>query len=379
MAISVMAFLNKDVFAQQPKKIFIGETVDIHSDILDEDRTLYIYTPAGYGSTNDSYPVLYMLDGADNFVHVSGIVHFLSSVGHIPQMILVAIPNTQRTRDLTPTHTDEFQRSGGGEAFLNFIDDELIPYIDSNYRTHPYRIIAGHSLAGLFVTYVLLDRPELFGGYIAISPTLGWDNGFILDRERSFFNKHSKLDKFLYITLGDEGERSLSNIEKFTATIKRTSPDGFRWAFKQMKNESHISIPHKSVYDGLELLYKDWAITDEVALKGLDSVLDHYRRLTDRFGYTVSPSEYYLNYLGYRFLRYPDKKEALDIFKYNVKLYPNSANVYDSYGEGLEQDGQLEKALENYQIAYTKGQQNSDPNENIFKQNYERLKSQLEE
>lgn len=365
--------------AQQPAKIFIGETVTIHSEILNEDRTLFICTPAGYNFNDNRYPVLYMLDGADHYFHVSGIAHFLSSIGHIPQMIVVAIPNTQRGRDLTPTLVAGLSHTGGGKEFLNFIDGELIPFIDNNYRTHPYRVIAGHSLAGLFVTYALLERPELFGGYIAVSPTLGWDEGVLLGRARSFFNLHARLDKFYYVTLGDEGKRNFDNIKKFTDTIKRTSPDGFRWEFNHMKDESHVSTPHKSIYDGLELLYKDWAITDEVAMEGLESVLEHYRRLTDRFGYSVSPSELFLNSLGYRLLLRPDKEKALDIFKYNINLYPNSANVYDSYGEGLEQTGQLEKALENYRIAYTKGQENTDPNVGLFRQNYERLKKQLEE
>lgn len=365
--------------AQQPAKIFIGETAIIHSDILNEDRTLYIYTPAGYDFTDNKYPVLYMLDGADNFVHVSGVIHYLSAVGRIPQMIMVAIPNTQRTRDLSPTPEDRFPASGGAEKFLGFLEQELIPYIDRNYKTHPYRVLAGHSLAGTFTIYTLLNRPDLFGGYIAISPALGWDNAVMLDEAKSFFQKQARLDKFLYITLGNEGDRIFDIIKDFTDTIRRTKPKDLKWEFTYMEKESHSSITHKSVYDGLEKLYLNWAIPDEVAASGLKSVKNHYRQLTDRFGYNVNPSEMFLNTLGYQFLNSRDLEEALAIFKYNIELYPQSANVYDSYGEALERNSQPEKALENYRMAYDKARENADPGEQIFKQNYERIKGYLEE
>ncbi|UCE67564.1 MAG: hypothetical protein JSU85_06005 [Candidatus Zixiibacteriota bacterium] len=379
MAITATGFFGGSALAQQPAKIFIGETTNIHSDILGEDRTLYIYTPAGYNSNEDRYPVLYMLDGADHFVHVSGIIHYLSSVGRIPQMIMVAIPNTRRTRDLTPTHNDEFPTSGGGEKFLNFLDKELIPYIDQNYRTHPYRIIAGHSLAGTFVVYTLLTNPDLFGGYISTSPSIGWDEGVLVKRAKSFFQKNARLNKFFYLTLGDEGEWKYSFYKDLTDTIRRTKPQDFNWKFNHMKNESHVSIPHRSIYDGLEMLYKDWAVSNEVAAAGLESVLNHYKNLSESFGYKISVSEGFLNNLGYQFLNIRDLEESLKIFAHNINLYPNSANVYDSYGEALERDSQLEKALENYQIAYNKGKENSDPNENIYRQNYERVKEYLEE
>jgi predicted alpha/beta superfamily hydrolase len=364
--------------AQQPTKIFIGETTDMHSEILNEDRTLYIYTPTGYSYSEDRYPVIYMLDGAENFVHVSGIIHYLSGIGRAPQMIMVAIPNTQRTRDLSPSPVDGFPGSGGAANFLRFMDEELIPYIEGNYRTHPYRILAGHSLAGTFAIYTLLNKPDLFGAYIASSPSLGWDDGYLADQARSFFNKHARLDKFLYFTLGDEGDRKFEYFKEFVNTIKRTKPESFNWEFMYMPSESHGSIPHRSLYDGLEKLFADWAVPDEVAAAGLEPVLNHYRKLTDKFGYNISPPELYMNSLGYEFMNKRDLREALAIFAYNINLYPNSANVYDSYGEALEKDGQAAKAVENYLAAYNKGKEISDPNVNIYRQNYERVKASLD-
>lgn len=375
---AIIIALSGNSAAQQSAKIFIGETAQIHSNILNEDRTLYIYTPAGYDYSNDKYPVLYMLDGADHFVHVSGIIHYLAAIGRAPQMIMVAIPNTQRTRDLSPSHSDEYPSSGGGAQFLRFLGEELIPYIDSTYRTYPYRILAGHSLAGTFTIYALLEKPDLFGAYIASSPSLGWADGYMIDQARSFFNKHAHLDKFLYFTLGDEGDWKYGYFKEFMNTIKRTKPEGFDWEFKYMQNESHASIVHRTMYDALEKLYTDWAVPNEVASGGLEPVLDHYRKLSDRFGYVISPSEPYLNSLGYEFLNAHNSDEALAIFAYNIKLYPNSANVYDSYGEALEKDGQMEKAEENYLTAYNKGQEISDPNVNTYRQNYERVKAELD-
>ena len=167
-------------FAQGPT--IPGVTsLTVKSEVLGEDRRILVRTPQGYEAGNQRYPVLYLLDGDAHIAHTSSTVEFLARNGRMSELIVVAIPNTDRTRDLSPTHitttgatgAPQFPTSGGGDKFLKFIETELMPHIEKNYRVHPYRILAGHSLGGLFVVHAMISRPDLFNAYIAVSPAGG--------------------------------------------------------------------------------------------------------------------------------------------------------------------------------------------------------------
>ena len=149
----------------EPQPITIGETFSLTSEVLGEERAYSVYLPASYHSTTYAprrYPVLYLLDGDANFHPTTGMVRYMgegiNGNVQIPELIVVAIPNTDRNRDLTPTHSmignggvvaPSLEASGGGDRFLDFIERELFAAIDSTYRTLPYRVLVGHSFGGL--------------------------------------------------------------------------------------------------------------------------------------------------------------------------------------------------------------------------------------
>ncbi|NUM80787.1 alpha/beta hydrolase, partial [bacterium] len=159
----------------QDSSIAIGIRTQIRSKILNENREILISLPEGYSNNKKPYPVIYLLDAEEHFFHVAGIVEFLSSQKRIPPMILVGIPNTKRMRDLTPkTETDslnKFSISGGANLFAEFLEKELLSFIEKNYRTCPYRILAGHSLGGLFAIHAWCAHTRLFNAYLAVSPS----------------------------------------------------------------------------------------------------------------------------------------------------------------------------------------------------------------
>src|SRR5262249_11169126 len=153
----------------------------VKSEVLGEERVALVRTPAGYDAGEQRYPVLYMTDGAAQRGHTAGTIDFLARLGRMPEMIVVAITNTDRTRDLTPTRAagpggPGPATSGGGDKFLKFIETELIPQVEKTYRTQPYRVFAGHSLGGLLALHAFATRNDLFQAYVAVSPSLFWDN-----------------------------------------------------------------------------------------------------------------------------------------------------------------------------------------------------------
>ena len=155
-----------------------------------------------------------MTDGDAHLGHTSATIEFLSRNGRMPEMIVVAITNTDRTRDLTPTNASmprrdgtemNFPTSGGSDKFLKFIETELIPKIEKDYRTQPYRVFAGHSFGGLFAIHSFLTRPEIFNAYIAVSPSMQWDNHLLSRKAEEFFKDRKELNRTLFLTLANEG------------------------------------------------------------------------------------------------------------------------------------------------------------------------------
>lgn len=343
-----------------PASIVIGKKFQLSSKILNEERTIWIYTPPNYQTAVKSYPVIYLLDGDTHFHYVVGIVEHLSSIGRIPQMIVVAVPNTNRLRDFTPIHSlvngigqidIAYDATGGGDNFLKFLSDELIPYVDKNYRTQPYRILEGHSLGGMFATYVLETAPALFNSYVIISAAFYGGNIAVLESFGRFLSHHPELHKSVHVSIGEEpGLRR--GVDSLVHQLKDHAPTSVRWGFHEYKNEDHMSVPLLSMYDGLRFAYSNWWIdlNDTTKVPTFDALKAHFESISEDLGYEVPPAEDIVNTFGYVLLFNRRKvDDAIMVFKENVKNYPASFNVYDSLGEGYMVKGENDLAITNYE------------------------------
>ncbi len=356
--------------------VILGKSITFKSDILGEDRQIMIYLPTGYEQTGTNYPVLYLLDGRAHFQHASSTVQFLSRNGRIPQMIVVAIVNVDRTRDFTPTSMDNRPQSGGAKKFISFMQDELFPYIEKNYRTAPYRLLEGHSLGGMFSIHVLFKHPQMFQAHFAMSPYIMWDGNYNLFQANKKLQNPMEFKNFLYITLGNE-PNYVEPLKEFTTLLETKKPKGLEWHYTVMDNDNHGTVPLKSLYNGLELLYENWALKAAVADQGIDAVHDHYNSLSAKYGYKVEVPENVFNAMGYRAINQKKIDLAIEYFLHNVKLYPQSANVYDSLGEGYEAAGELELAKKNYQIAVEKGTESGNNNLAVYEEHLDNVTQKL--
>ena len=378
ISISLIVLLGyaKLCFAQQQiDNIMLGKTIEFISKVLNENREILIYTPAGYEESNINFPTLYITDGAENFFIATAMVNFLSRNQQIPRMIVVGIPNINRNRDLSPSKIQGSSAPGGGDNFLNFFEEELIPYIDNSYRTSNYRVFFGHSLGGMFANYTIITRPELFNAFISASPYLMYDNEYVIKVAESKIDNLSNYDRQLFITLGNEPAYHES-LNKFTSLLSDKT-NTLRWDYQIFNDEDHGSIPLISLLKGLEFIYSDFQLSMEIALNGLDAILNHYSIIKSKYDYTVDVSEATFNIIGYRLLQNGEVEKAIEVFEYNVKLYPESANVYDSLAEALEQAGRRKEAAENYETAVRIGKKINDPNLAIFENNLSRVKDKV--
>ena len=261
LVIGAVAFAS--VFAQAqrtkaPVPFVLGITETLHSTVLGEDRILNITLPLGYSPDSAAqYPVIYLLDGSadEDIIHVTGAAQFASFewINWLPPSIVVGIANVDRKRDLTyPTTVAkdkaEFPTTGGSAKFMDFIGEELIPFIDSNYRTLDARLLIGQSLGGLFAAEILLKKPELFHGYMIVSPSVWWDNGSLLNLQPGFLADPSKAPKQVYIAVGKEGKVMVNGAKKLAAMTKKST--GTKVGFSYLPDHDHASILHRAVMDG---------------------------------------------------------------------------------------------------------------------------------
>ncbi len=382
---------------EEDRRVTIGQKFTIASETLGEDRPYWVYLPASYDSDSGAsqhYPVMYLLDGDSHFPSASGVVEFMSSGRNgnvqIPELIVVAIPNTNRTRDLTPSHSTIFsngeeatflQSSGGGDAFLKFVRDELFPKIESDYRTAPHRTLVGHSFGGLLALHALLDAPDMFQAYIAIDPSLWWDNKLLVRQAEKTLEDDHKRGGSVYISLanhpnGVTGEPGLDeeSIREFSRILTNAGDSDIRSTLQYFEAEDHGSVPLLSLYHGLLSTFEGYKfrIGDFIEQPSLAVVTAHYEGVSKRLGIDPQPPEMIMNLLGYQLLyRTHDVDKAIEFFEQNVSNYPDSFNVYDSLGEAYMVRGDKTLAIENYEKSLV-----LDPNNENAKRQLETLHGQ---
>jgi len=374
--------------AQSDNKIVIGKIDSVYSSILNEKRKVWVYTPdmtSGEHDKSKRYPVLYLLDGDAHFPAVVGLVQQLSQANGntvYPEMIVVAIPNTDRTRDLTPTHVisdspmmdSNFSKTtGGGENFIAFIEKELMPHIDSVYQTAPYKILIGHSFGGLIVMDALTNHTKLFNAYIAIDPSMWYDKQrFLAATEKNLAEKKydgtrlyvgiantmpegMTLKKMKKDTTSDTRHiRSIFELDKF---LKANPQNGLKYASRYYNDDNHGSVPFTTEYDGLRFIfdYYRFNLTGKDFADSSDAIVakfkKHYETVSNEMGYKVYPPELFINALGYDAMSKKHYIRSAALFEMNIANYPNSNNVYDSYGDLLAAERDTTNAMTYYKKA----------------------------
>ena len=269
-------FLTNVVHAQKsirPKPFILGETHEIHSTILDENRILNIYLPDGYKENDSlSYPVIYLLDGAadEDFIHVVGLVQYYTFpwIEAIPQSIVVGLANTDRRRDFTYPSTFKSDKelsptSGHSEKFISFLEKELQPYIRNTFRTTSSRTLIGQSLGGLLATEILFKKPTLFDKYLIISPSLWWDDASLLNLKPEILDASFQHPIDIYIGVGKEGlglgeKPHVMEVDAnvLADMIRNAGNKNVRVYFDYLPDKDHATIGHQAVSNGLQFLFK---------------------------------------------------------------------------------------------------------------------------
>ncbi|HNT20855.1 MAG TPA: alpha/beta hydrolase-fold protein [Saprospiraceae bacterium] len=353
----------------QNDSILLGFRHQFYSGLLQEQRTLSVYLPASYSLPSYSetgYPLLFVLDGESLFHLASGIVHHLSNIivnPPCPEMIVVGIHQIDRNQDLSPSDS----ASGKGQRFLEFIEKEVIPFIDKHYRTQSYRMLGGRSLGGLCVVNALVQLNQV-DSYLAIEPSLWWDSQRFLDKSQQKLRTLDLRHKSLFLAIANTMDRGLDTLTvqsdtafntlhmrsllKFKSFIEAGEilPAGYKY----YETENHQTVTPVALFDGLRYFFRDYPITrtsqdyDDTSFSVAQKFKKHFDMVSVLYRMELKPAEADLKGLGLHFQSVSQFRKAAELFLLNIQYYPRSPDAHATYAACLQAMGERTQAIEFY-------------------------------
>jgi len=343
----------------------MGVLDSLYSQVLKESRKIYVQLPASYNAENSQkYPVVYILDGEVFLPTAKNVLDFYSG-GFMPEMVLIGISNNNnRMRDLTTSTVKTMygrpfnQENGEAANFIQFIENELIPFVEKKYPVTNFRTIIGHSYGGLFAVYTLINHPNIFNNYIAIDPSLDWDNQNLTEQAKTMFANQDFNRKSLFMSLGGQlhmqnPKITIDNVMQdtsdftvfarsniaFSNLIKQNHDNGLFFEWKFYPRDLHGTISYPSIMDGLISVFEWYQMENTAKFNSLEtpkaelSNIINYRanKLKNHFGYAIPPyPEDLLNILGDMSMDMGQLEKSKMFFDFAIEYYPNSPIGYSS-------------------------------------------------
>ncbi|MEM7053793.1 MAG: alpha/beta hydrolase-fold protein [Pseudomonadota bacterium] len=327
----------------------------IESKYPEQTRTISVRVPASYSASSESsYPALYLLDAQSNLNYTVAVVDFLAANGLMPELIVVGLDaGATRSRDYLPENPElSAPISGDADQFMAYVERELIPFVESNYRMADYRILSGHSYGGVFVTHVMARQPELFQAYLTQSPFLDDAIGpAVIERLRaslhSGWQDDSPREAFYYLTWGNELNLE-TQINTFATLAQNDSHDSITWEFQHAPQQTHMTTRLLGQYHALAALFEQhWSLNPSTIAQGGASVVTaHLDMLSRRIGASVRWSDSQFQQAVQVAMSQQDLKSALQITERYIEHYPESPVAFLIQASLLGAGGNVEQALQ---------------------------------
>ena len=314
--------------------------VAIKSEFLGEARTINIRLPAGYETSGEkTYPVLYVLNEDSNFEWASYIVELQASRFGIEDMLVVGIPHAGNySRDNYPfAGQNSVQLNPQAQNHSAFIREEVVPFVEQNFRVHGGRAIIGHSLSGLFVAPMFVEHSDAFSTFIAISPSFHHAPQ-MSSIMRTFLLEVPDDAGQIYMALGSlEHEEAQQGYRDVIEAIQSVAPQIVDENLTYMPNTDHLLGAFQGTYSALAWMYKEYTIQSEIAQNlTFDEYISHYEELSERLGYTVKPRKRHLTgYAQFMIKRVGDSQAGITALRVAQHYYPDAQDVRDLIQELL--------------------------------------------
>jgi hypothetical protein len=296
-------------------------------------------------------------------------VNYLSSSDKFPQVVVVGIATEHRPREFTPAPEDErtpeaWEGTPIGDAALlsAHMREEVIPFVEANYRVNPLRMAIGHSLGGTYVSNSVFGGEDLFKAVISVSPNAIYDYGWMPRKVSAMLQSDHVPNAWHYMAAGDVGtmENSFRKWAQKADSVYRTRPnERLIWHYKEYQGIDHMTSPIVAILDGLVAFNNYWSISDEdLQALMVDStgsfemqIQNHYKALSNWAGFDIALHADEINTFAYAAAYEDHWQAALGVIEWGISMHPDDPNLYDSKGEFLENLGQMEGSLACYNKA----------------------------
>lgn len=349
----------------------------VESDYLSGGRKIWVYVPETGGNPLDNpqktYPVVYVLDGEHNFLCTVGVAKALARASVMPQVIVVGVSGEHRELDYSPTDLGvDYMKTGGGPAFLSFLTEELMPYINNRYPSSDHNTLMGHSVGALFSLYALVEH-STFDGYLAISPSLWWDNGSLADdwlQQLAVYLTDSL--KSVFVTMADErkmGRDGQAMHNQYLNYQKRIlGSNTFRVGFRDLFEEDHLSSVIPAIHHGLTFLFQNWNLDVYFKNRDLEGLKQHLAKLSDIYHLQVAPDYASLVNMGRHFHNQQEFTKAIEVYALGLEHYPEGLQILGFAGQSYVASGFSAKARHCFEKGLQIAQSNQSPMISWFEQ-----------
>ena len=317
----------------------LGRTASLQSEVLNKAIPLSIQLPENYDSSKKNYPVLFMLDAdyRSRFAMLASTLDYMGENGQIPEIILIGVDIPEGNSILLPTRADKDTTIPDG--YIDFFENELLPYVDATYRTAPFKVLYGASNSGFFSIYLMLNKPRLFNSYFASSPSLRHIPEVIQEKFKEGPLKTLTEKRFLHIIYSDD-EDLADHVSNFTRVLEEHKPEPFSYKVDELVNQGHV--PAADFVQFLLALYPDFNPIED--LDTSDKITQHFDRLSKRYGYEIQPPIPMIFNLGVKAVIDKNFVTAEKIFQYGIQTYPEDKQSYVGMGVVRRNQGQHESA-----------------------------------
>lgn len=345
-----------------------NRTIEFDSRILSEKRVINIHIPESYVTSEKPYPVIYSLDGEYTRFALNGITDYYSFWDKIPECIIVSID-----QNYLDTLENKYKRwidcsyswnsglpSDKGLDFKDFISNELIPFIDSSFRTTNFRTIIGHSFTANYINYFLLDKEPVFKGYVSMSPYYAV-NG--LDSLKTVI-ENLKTVVFYYVASGENDlSGHIKSVNEFDKMFAKISNENFVYEKFDMKNNqaTHYTIFPIALPGAIEHLFSAYSPISENEFKKIlsvdnkiDYLMKRYSNIKNIYGVEVPIRESDISTVAYAISKKKQWNQLEKIAKFSIEQYPESFFGYYQMGEYFEKTKNYAAALKQYQLGFSK-------------------------
>jgi len=308
--------------------IVLGVYRTLHSEILGEDRILQVSLPRGYEESDLGYPVIYLFysDWVEGYFAqaVNDLYHL--GLDRMPPSILVGVRNTQRYRDLLPwAQSPDGSEEGHADRFLRFLKEEMIPFVEAEFRTKPFRIMVGPQAAAVFGAYALLESPETFRAFILNDPCRIDSEERSLCREVLEFAATPAARGIYFAVSHDAQDNRWDDrfLEELRSGLENRPQGGLRWRMELTEDWPFLLAPME-IRASLMELFDDYPYPGLDSAGGLGDVRNHYDSLSRQYGFIVDPPNLVLSQVSDQLVARGEPEAALEVLHHLVELHPYS-------------------------------------------------------